>query len=222
MFRVVRPVSYLPGAGYFWKYLVPKKLFPLLLLPRPPVPKTGNGIVSLVWSKPRHSLSLQVRVLPAAPLPRGRAGGHCARPALAGNGVWRSQGCPPISAAARLESCPRPFLASSFGSRHRSQASHARQDSPRGLGPRFFSGRPHSERPLHARCRACRDPLRHQIVRRGRVRRPSPRHRSVDTIAAPAEPGLPHQRGTTSLHAAGARRTTTSRHVHAGHRHGRL
>ena len=45
VFSVVRPVSYLPGAGYCWKYLVPKKLFPLLLLPRPPVPKTGSGIV---------------------------------------------------------------------------------------------------------------------------------------------------------------------------------
>ena len=45
MFSVVRPVSYLPGAGYFWKYLVPRKLFPLLLLPRPPVPKTGSGIL---------------------------------------------------------------------------------------------------------------------------------------------------------------------------------
>ena len=45
VFSVVRPVSYRPGAGYFWKYLVPKKLLPLLLLPRPPVPKTGNGIV---------------------------------------------------------------------------------------------------------------------------------------------------------------------------------
>ena len=43
--RVVLPVSYLPGAGYFWKYLVPKKLLPLLLLPRPPVPKTGRGIL---------------------------------------------------------------------------------------------------------------------------------------------------------------------------------
>ena len=45
VFSVVRPVSYRPGAGYCWKYLVPKKLFPLLLLPRPPVPKTGSGIL---------------------------------------------------------------------------------------------------------------------------------------------------------------------------------
>ena len=45
VFKVVRPVSYRPGAGYFWKYLVPRKLFPLLLLPRPPVPKTGSGIL---------------------------------------------------------------------------------------------------------------------------------------------------------------------------------
>ena len=47
VFRVVLPVSYLPGAGYCWKYLVPKKLFPLLLLPRPPVPKTGRGMALL-------------------------------------------------------------------------------------------------------------------------------------------------------------------------------
>ena len=53
VFKVVLPVSYLPGAGYFWKYLVPRKLFPLLLLPRPPVPKTGSGILCAPASAPQ-------------------------------------------------------------------------------------------------------------------------------------------------------------------------
>ena len=45
MFNVVRPVSYLPGAGYFWKYRVPMKELPQLLLSRTDVPKTGSGIL---------------------------------------------------------------------------------------------------------------------------------------------------------------------------------
>ena len=45
VFKVVRPVSYLPGAGYFWKYLVPMNELPQLLLSRTDVPKTGRGMV---------------------------------------------------------------------------------------------------------------------------------------------------------------------------------
>ena len=45
VFSVVRPVSYRPGAGYFWKYLVPMKELPQLLLSRTDVPKTGRGIL---------------------------------------------------------------------------------------------------------------------------------------------------------------------------------
>ena len=47
VFNVVRPVSYLPGAGYFWKYRVPMKELPQLLLSRTDVPKTGSGMVLL-------------------------------------------------------------------------------------------------------------------------------------------------------------------------------
>ena len=47
VFSVVRPVSYLPGAGYFWKYRVPMKELPQLLLSRTDVPKTGSGMVLL-------------------------------------------------------------------------------------------------------------------------------------------------------------------------------
>ena len=46
VFNVVRPVSYLPGAGYFWKYRVPMKELPQLLLSRTDVPKTGSGMVA--------------------------------------------------------------------------------------------------------------------------------------------------------------------------------
>ena len=45
VFNVVLPVSYLPGAGYFWKYRVPMKELPQLLLSRTDVPKTGRGIL---------------------------------------------------------------------------------------------------------------------------------------------------------------------------------
>ena len=45
VFNVVRPVSYLPGAGYFWKYRVPMKELPQLLLSRTDVPNTGSGIL---------------------------------------------------------------------------------------------------------------------------------------------------------------------------------
>ena len=45
VFSVVLPVSYLPGAGYFWKYRVPMKELPQLLLSRTDVPKTGSGIL---------------------------------------------------------------------------------------------------------------------------------------------------------------------------------
>jgi hypothetical protein len=47
VFSVVRPVSYLPGAGYFWKYRVPIKELPQLLLSRTDVPNTGSGMVLL-------------------------------------------------------------------------------------------------------------------------------------------------------------------------------
>ena len=47
VFRVVRPVSYLPGAGYFWKYRVPMNELPQLLLSRTDVPNTGRGMVLL-------------------------------------------------------------------------------------------------------------------------------------------------------------------------------
>ena len=47
VFNVVLPVSYLPGAGYFWKYRVPMKELPQLLLSRTDVPKTGSGMVLL-------------------------------------------------------------------------------------------------------------------------------------------------------------------------------
>ena len=45
MFSVVRPVSYRPGAGYFWKYRVPMNELPQLLLSRTDVPNTGRGIL---------------------------------------------------------------------------------------------------------------------------------------------------------------------------------
>ena len=45
VFRVVRPVSYRPGAGYCWKYRVPMNELPQLLLSRTDVPKTGRGIL---------------------------------------------------------------------------------------------------------------------------------------------------------------------------------
>jgi len=47
VFSVVRPVSYLPGAGYFWKYRVPMNELPQLLLSRTDVPNTGSGMVLL-------------------------------------------------------------------------------------------------------------------------------------------------------------------------------
>ena len=47
VFSVVRPVSYRPGAGYFWKYLVPMKELPQLLLSRTDVPNTGSGMLLL-------------------------------------------------------------------------------------------------------------------------------------------------------------------------------
>ena len=47
VFRVVRPVSYRPGAGYFWKYRVPMNELPQLLLSRMDVPNTGRGMVLL-------------------------------------------------------------------------------------------------------------------------------------------------------------------------------
>ena len=47
VFRVVRPVSYRPGAGYCWKYRVPMNELPQLLLSRTDVPNTGSGMVLL-------------------------------------------------------------------------------------------------------------------------------------------------------------------------------
>ena len=48
VFSVVRPVSYRPGAGYFWKYRVPMNELPQLLLSRTDVPNTGRGIIAVV------------------------------------------------------------------------------------------------------------------------------------------------------------------------------
>ena len=61
MFNVVRPVSYRPGAGYFWKYRVPMNELPQLLLSRTDVPNTGRGMVLL--GRPRAGARPSSRAL---------------------------------------------------------------------------------------------------------------------------------------------------------------
>ena len=183
VFNVVLPVSYLPGAGYFWKYRVPMKELPQLLLSRTDVPNTGSGMVLLG----RHR---------AGARPSSRALGKLASgsqkrvPDLQMVcGGWRSRAAL-ISAAhpsARelIEPFPNtapPLLA---GPRRRRR-------TPRGSGGRstHFAARLW---PAAVQERSVpRPPLRHRIGRRGRVKQPLTPSTTRRGQARPAK-GQPRQ-----------------------------
>ena len=194
MFKVVRPVSYRPGAGYFWKYRVPMNELPQLLLSRTDVPNTGRGMVLLG----RHRAG-DWRSRALGKLASGSQ--KCVSDLQRVCGGWRSRAAL-ISAAHPL---PReliePFPSKGLAIARRGPGDvGARLDGLKREAPATPPGSGRC-----ARAERAATPLRHRIARRGRLRRPSPRRRRGEDERAPAEPGQPRQEELPhSPHAAGA------------------
>ena len=146
VFSVVRPVSYLPGAGYFWKYRVPMNELPQLLLSRTDVPNTGRGMVLLG----RHRAGARPSSRALGKLASGSQ--KCVPDLQMVCGGWRSRAALISAAHPSARELIEPFP--KWASPSLAGAQETSTTASRARTPVFFSG-PTSERPLHARRRAC-------------------------------------------------------------------
>ena len=177
---MVRPVSYRPGAGYFWKYRVPMNELPQLLLSRTDVPNTGRGMVLLG----RHRAG-DWRSRALGKLASGSQ--KCVSDLQRVCGGWRSRAAL-ISAAHPLpreliEPFPNTASPSLGGAPETSTDASWVRCRKRATAP-LGSGR-------CARAERAATPLRHRIGRRGRLRH-SPHAVDAVTTSAPRQsPGSP-------------------------------